>query len=220
MTAPGPEISRRPLKSRGTRWAAAAARWVASVGLRPNQISVLSILFAALAGGCLVFTPHVESKAAIGLFIGAAAGIQLRLLCNLLDGMVAVEGGFRTKSGEIYNELPDRFADIVILAGAGYSAGTNPTLIALGWGAAVGAVVTAYIRALGVAAGTSQYFQGPMAKPHRMAAMTIACLGTAVLLALKRDYSLIQPALWVVIAGCVVTTARRTVRILRELEQK
>jgi phosphatidylglycerophosphate synthase len=31
-----------------------------------------------------------------------------------VDGMVAVEGGFRTKSGEIFNELPDRFADVFV----------------------------------------------------------------------------------------------------------
>ena len=55
------------------------------------------------------------------MFLAAAACIQLRLLCNLFDGMVAVEGGFKTKSGEIYNELPDRVADVLILAGAGYA---------------------------------------------------------------------------------------------------
>jgi phosphatidylglycerophosphate synthase len=220
MTTPEPEISRRPLKSRGTRWAASAARWVAAIGVRPNQISVLSVFFAALACGCLALTSRAEGKNIAWLFVGAAAGIQLRLLCNMLDGMVAVEGGFRTKSGEIYNELPDRFADALILAGAGYSFGSSPTLAALGWAAAVAAVTTAYVRALGVAAGASQYFLGPMAKPHRMAVLTVACLGTALLLAVQKPYDLIQLALWVVVIGCAITTARRTIRIVRELEAK
>lgn len=217
---PEPEIVRRPLKSRGTRWAASAARWVAALGLRPNQISVLSVLFAALACGGLVLTNHIEEKNGAWLFVGAAVGVQLRLLCNLLDGMVAVEGGFRTKTGEIYNELPDRFADVLILVGAGYSLGASPTLTTLGWAAAVGAVLTAYIRALGVAAGASQYFLGPMAKPHRMAVITVACLGTAICMAMQKPYNLIQPALWIIVAGCAVTAARRTIRILRELEAK
>jgi phosphatidylglycerophosphate synthase len=218
MTTPESEISRRPLKSRSTRWAATAARCVMAIGLRPNQISVLSVFFAAAAGGCLVLTNQNEGRSAAWLFVGAAAGIQLRLLCNMLDGMVAVEGGFRTKSGEIYNELPDRFADALLLAGAGYSYGSTATLVALGWGAAVAAIITAYVRALGVAAGASQYFLGPMAKPHRMAVLTVACLGTAALLTVKKPHSLISPALWVVVIGCALTIGRRTIRILRELE--
>jgi phosphatidylglycerophosphate synthase len=54
-------------------------------------------------------------------WLGAAGGIQLRLLANLFDGMVAVEGGLRTKSGEIFNELPDRISDVVIFVGVGHS---------------------------------------------------------------------------------------------------
>ncbi len=34
------------------------------------------------------------------------AGIQLRLLCNMLDGMIAVDTNHRTKTGELYNEIP------------------------------------------------------------------------------------------------------------------
>lgn len=214
------EISRRPLKSRSTRWAASAARSVAAIGLRPNQISVLSVFFAALSCGCLVLTNRIQGNVSAWLFIGAAVGVQLRLLCNLLDGMVAVEGGFRTKTGEIYNELPDRFADVLILAGAGYSMGTSSSLATLGWAAAVGSVLTAYVRALGVAAGASQYFVGPMAKPHRMAVMTVACLGTAVSLWMRKPFNLIEPSLWIIVVGCVLTTIRRTLGILRELESK
>src|SRR5439155_6657547 len=117
----GPLLPRRPIRARDTRWAAATARWLARSGLRPNLISLLSVLFAATSGGCLVVTSQATPTIAVWLFLGAALCIQLRLLCNLFDGMVAVEGGFRTKSGEIYNELPDRFADAFILIGAGYS---------------------------------------------------------------------------------------------------
>lgn len=191
-----------------------------AIGLRPNTISVLSVFFAGLAGGCLALTSRVEGNAAALLFVGAAIGIQLRLLCNLLDGMVAVEGGFRTKTGEIYNELPDRIADILILIGAGYSHGHSPNVTTLAWVAAVGAVLTAYVRALGVAAGASQHFVGPMAKPHRMAVMTVACLGAAACIAAKAAFNLIEVALWIVVVGCIVTSIRRTIRILRELEAK
>lgn len=132
--------------------------------------------------------------------------------------MVAVEGGFKTKSGEIYNELPDRFADAFILAGAGYAWGGDELTITAGWAATVAAVVTAYVRALGVAAGASQYFLGPMAKPHRMALMTVACLGAAAAVWNGWQFDFMGAALWLVVVGCLITIFRRCRRIVAELE--
>ena len=108
----------------------------------------------------------------------AAVAIQLRLLCNLVDGMLAVEEGFSTKTGDIYNDLPDRISDVLILVGAGYSRGSRMRST-LGWLAAVLAVLTAYVRVLGGSLGVTQHFIGPMAKQHRMFALTIATLLSA-----------------------------------------
>jgi phosphatidylglycerophosphate synthase len=144
----------------------------------------------------------------------------MRLLCNLFDGMVAIEGGFRTKSGEIYNELPDRFSDGFILAGAGYVYPEAPWLSAVGWVAALLAVTTAYVRALGAAAGAEQCFVGPMAKQHRMAIMTVAALASAIGEFFAQQGVIIAAALGVIVAGCMVTIWRRCSRIVRELEAK
>ena len=94
----------------------------------------------------------------------------------MLDGLVAIEGGRKTVYGEIFNDMPDRFADVVILVGAGYSIANFSWGRELGWLAAVLAVMTAYIRLLGGSMGVQQYFLGPMAKPHRMALLTAACV--------------------------------------------
>jgi phosphatidylglycerophosphate synthase len=214
-------LTRRPIRARDTAWAAATARWLAKHGVRPNQISIASALFGALSGMAFVTTGCVASPLLrAAMFVLAAAGIQLRLLCNLFDGMVAVEGGFRTKSGEVYNELPDRFSDAFIFAGAGYVYLGFPWLPVLGWSAAVLAVITAYIRALGASAGTAQYFIGPMAKQHRMAVMTIAALVSAVCDFVAIRGIGIAVALAIVVAGCLITIARRCRKIVRELEAK
>lgn len=214
------EPARRPLTSRNTRWAAVGAAALARWGVRPNLISVASAVFAAGAGLCLWFAGHHDVLIRPWLFIGAAALMQLRLLCNLFDGMVAIEGGFKTKSGEIFNELPDRFADAFILIGAGYSAPESAGMPWLGWLGAVLAVLTAYVRALGVSAGAAQHFCGPMAKPQRMAVLTIACIALAILAWLKIGFPLMAWTLMLVVVGCLVTVVRRTGRIIRELEAK
>src|SRR6267378_6106264 len=204
-----PHLTRRPIRARDTSWARATARWLAKIGLRPNQISILSLVFAAIAGGCLGLTDRVRTGPAAWLFLAAAICIQMRLLCNLFDGMVAVEGGFKTKSGEIYNELPDRFADALVLVGAGYSFGSSAQLITLGWAAAIFAVLTAYVRTLGAAAGTAQYFIGPMAKQQRMAIITVACVCAALTIAFDKKIPFMLIALPVILAGCLVTIWRR-----------
>jgi hypothetical protein len=101
------EFARRPIKARNTRWASRVANWLERLGVRPNTISVTSVFFAGAAGLCLVLTDGVAGEVRGLLFLMSGVLIQMRLLCNLFDGMVAVEGGHKTKSGEIYNELPD-----------------------------------------------------------------------------------------------------------------
>jgi phosphatidylglycerophosphate synthase len=157
----------------------------------------------------------------VGCLIGAVAGMQLRLLCNLFDGMVAIEGGFKTKSGEVFNELPDRFSDAFILVGAGYAVGMDfPFMPELGWLAAVLAVATAYVRALGVAAGAPQQFCGPMAKQQRMATLTAAAMIALGAPWWRPLQGVIPVALWVIAVGSLVTVLRRTTRIIRELESR
>src|SRR5260370_24060811 len=114
-------LARRPLKSRNTRWAAREAQVLIRWHVRPNHISILSMVFAALAGVCFLLLNRFDGPAQIVLFLTAAVCIQLRLLCNLLDGMVAIEGGVRSPSGDVFNELLDRISDVLVLFPIGYA---------------------------------------------------------------------------------------------------
>ena len=86
-------------------------------------------------------------------FGAAAALMQLRLLANMLDGMVAVETEKASRLGELYNEVPDRISDMAAFVGAGYALGGSPTL---GYLAACLAVFLAYLRAEGKVAGATR----------------------------------------------------------------
>jgi phosphatidylglycerophosphate synthase len=214
------ETARRPLKTRQRPWAQALAGALVKTGLSPNFISILSVVFAAGAGAALYFSGHEDLRYRFLLLTAAIFGIQLRLLCNMLDGMVAVEGGRKTKSGEVYNDLPDRVADSLIFVAAGYAVPGFPYGTALGWCAALLAVFTAYVRMLGGAVGLSQSFVGPMAKQQRMAVMTLACLFSIFETKFLRAGTILWIALIIVNAGCVVTIVRRTVKIVRGLESR
>jgi phosphatidylglycerophosphate synthase len=179
-----------------------------------------SLVFATGAGICLGLTSRNEGIRSAALFLAAAACIQLRLLCNMLDGLVAIEGGRRTVYGEIFNDMPDRFADVAILVGAGYSMANFRWGHELGWLAAVLAVMTAYIRLLGGSMGVHQYFLGPMAKPQRMALLTAACVFSAFESYFGLAGQTMAVALVLMVAGMLVTCTRRTIRIVADLKQR
>lgn len=203
--------NRRPLSSRDTRIMQRIAAYLASTGITPNQISCIAMIFAAI--GSLLLAFGNQSAAALVL---CALFVQLRLLCNLFDGMVAVEGGKKTPTGELYNELPDRVSDSFFIVALGYAV----SLGWLGWLAALLAALTAYIRVFGGSVGLPQSFRGPMAKQHRMAVLTVCCLlGAAEVLYYRTSYVL-TVGLIVIAAGSAATCALRIRGIAAALTQR
>ena len=207
---------RRALATRNRRWSRATAAWLAGLGVQPNAISMASVGCAALAAAAFAGSSNAGPVRATALLLGAAACVQLRLLCNMLDGMLAVEGGLKTKTGDIYNELPDRLADVVILVGAGYAVRHSAYGVPLGWLAAVLAVLTAYIRALSGSLGLPQHFLGPMAKQHRMFTVTLAAVIAAVETWLAWPPRAMMAGLAAIAAGSIATAWRRSRRLLDE----
>lgn len=212
------QLNRRPLQTRSKKWAQALAAWMARAGFSPNGVSMLGLAFAAVGAAAMLAS----------WWWVAAVCVQLRLLCNMLDGLIAVEHGKGDKLGGFFNEVPDRVEDVLLLLAAGYAAGGEWGATA-GWAAAVLAVGTAYIRQAGGAMGLPQDFCGPMAKQHRMFVLTLALLvaggvSAAQHAACEGPLYHSQPALRiglaVIIVGAAITLARRTVRLAEALKAR
>jgi len=214
---------RRPLKSRGMRWATRLAGWLAGSGITPNQISLFSVILAVLCLLLLWTSTHANSGVRALCLLLAAVLCQLRLLCNLMDGMVAIEGGKSTPAGALWNEVPDRVADVAILVGFGIAA----EAVVWGWAAASIALTIAYLRELGKGIDGHVDFSGPMAKPQRMALMTIALLlASATMTVLSSSPAaglyatlVLQAGLWICIGGSLMTAWRRTRHIHQRLSR-
>ena len=208
------------MKTRQAAWAKALAQLLVKLRVSPNAISLASIFFALGGAVALYFSAQVSDGERALMLVLAMAGIQGRLLCNMLDGMVAIEGGRQTKSGEIFNDLPDRIADALIFIGAGYAAKQHWFGVELGFIAAALAIFTAYVRMLGGASGLKQSFIGPMAKQHRMFTLTLGCLLSIFELKFFSTGTVLWVALMIINLGCLITIWRRTARIARELESR
>jgi phosphatidylglycerophosphate synthase len=206
--------SRRPLKTRSAGWAVILARALTARGITPNAISAFSVV-AAAAGGfafCAAGSGRIDGSAG---WLAGALCIQLRLLCNLMDGMVAIEGGKKSATGDLWNEIPDRLADTMLLGGAGWAVGLPWAGALAGWAA----VMTAYVRASGAALTGEHDFCGPFAKPQRMAALTLAALATAGDGLWQGGGQVMKAGILLIAAGTCFTLVRRIRRLARKLKE-
>jgi phosphatidylglycerophosphate synthase len=204
-------VDRRPIAARHWQVSQRLSRLLAHWRVSPNAISLAGLACGLTAGLTLAATSNFPNWSPV-FWLLAATLIVLRLLANMLDGMVAIEAGKVSRLGELFNEVPDRISDAAILVGFGYAAGGN---VALGYLAAIAAIFTAYVRAVGKTAGATQEFCGPMAKQHRMA-VVIAC---AFICSLIPNDWVATVSLAVITGGCTITSARRLVRIARTLQR-
>jgi phosphatidylglycerophosphate synthase len=219
MKEPATElIDRRPIATRNRKWAQSLTAWLASRNVSPNAISVAGMCACIIGGIALGLTSIVDYRI---LWLIGALGAQLRLTANMLDGMVAIASSRTSKTGELYNEVPDRISDAAVFIGAGFAWGGNVTL---GYIATILAIFTAYVRAAGKIAGAPNEFCGPMAKQHRMLVITLICLYAAITprswqMISVRDsqIGLVTLGLAAIVIGCVITVIRRVGRIAHAL---
>ena len=209
---------RRPIATRKTKWAQQTTKWLAARNVSPNLISIAGMLACIIAGIALAATSFAYHRFE---WLVAAAGAQLRLTANMLDGMVALASGRSSKVGELYNEMPDRISDAAVFIGAGFAYGGNATL---GYIATILAIFTAYVRAAGKIAGAPSEFCGPMAKQHRMLVITLVCVYSAftprswqMVPIGDSSFGVVTLGLVMIILGCALTIVRRLAKIVRAL---
>ena len=208
-------VSRRPIAAMFRRTAGVAVRVCIARNVHPDIISLASIVASALAATCFFLSWRWPM-----LLIVAPLLCYVRLWLNMLDGMVALASGKASPRGEILNDLPDRVSDVLIFAGLAHSGLCQPLL---GYWAAIGALLTAYVGTLGQAVAGHREFGGMMSKPFRMVMLHAGAWATFLLIALRqptalRSMTVLDWTCILIIAGCaqtVVVRLRATMRRLR-----
>jgi phosphatidylglycerophosphate synthase len=212
--APYEPTSRRPIAALFRATADGAMRTCVRRGIHADAVSYSSIVASAFAAACFW-----QAGAAPWLVIPAALFCFLRLWLNMLDGMVAIAAGQASRRGEILNDLPDRASDVLIFVGVAQS---GLCRLPLGYGAAIAAVLTAYVGMFGQALGAGRQFGGVMSKPWRMVVLSMGSWLMAGDLARGGsgrvgELMILDATLLVILAGCVQTIWVRLARILRAL---
>ena len=163
----------------------------------PDVLSLVSIVVAGIGGASLALSPSVP---ALLLVVPVAAAI--RLVLNLLDGMVARRLGPGRPVGELWNEVGDRIADLLFVGGLAFVPAVGPWL---GLSAVLAALLASYAGITARAAGGRRQYGGVMSKPGRMIVLALAAPAAFV----TGDPRWLVGAAVVLIVGSLLTLAQR-----------
>ncbi|MFJ1722963.1 MULTISPECIES: CDP-alcohol phosphatidyltransferase family protein [unclassified Streptomyces] len=162
----------------------------------PDTLTAAGVAAAAGAAAALAWLPAGPAAA-----LPVALLLAARLAFANLDGALARDTGRTTRRGAVLNELGDRVADLVVLAG--FLALAPLWLVAV---AGLAATLPSWVSLAGAAAGAARRNGGPVGKTERCLLVVVAAAsGWAV------------PVLTVIAAGSLLTAALRLAGLWREL---
>jgi CDP-diacylglycerol--glycerol-3-phosphate 3-phosphatidyltransferase len=113
------------------------------LGITPNAITTLSLVFTAAAAACF----------AAGRFFEGGWALLIGFMCDAWDGIVARKTNVSSEAGEFYDATIDRYNDLLAFLGIMYYYRNDPVPLLLAAAALVGSTLTSYTRAKGESVG-------------------------------------------------------------------
>ena len=154
------------LKQRIQLWMTSEAKLAHSIGLTPNQVSAIGIIFAILSAfSYWKWQSHLALPIAAPLFLLASG------FCDALDGALARIYGQTTIFGGFLDSLLDRYADAIVLCGIIFGGLCDPFV---GLIAVVGSLLVSYARARAEAAGIKMEAVGIAERAERLIVLAAA----------------------------------------------
>jgi phosphatidylglycerophosphate synthase len=141
-------------------------------GIAPNQLSVLSLIFAVAASAFYFLSASNRE-----LLYLAALMVSLNAIFDTLDGALARMTGKADPKGDFLDHVIDRYADMFFLGGIIF-AGYAPWPIGLL--AVIGVFLTSYIGTQAQALQLGRYYGGMMGRADRLTLMFLATIANAV----------------------------------------
>lgn len=149
----------------------AEAKVAHSVGLSPNHVSIIGIIFALLSAFAYwKWHSYVFSLLAPILLLTSG-------FCDALDGVIARHYRETTTFGGFFDSILDRYADALVFCGIILGGLCDPF-----WGllALMGSLLVSYVRARAEASGVMMETVGVAERAERLIILVIASLFTLI----------------------------------------
>ena len=172
----------------------------AKIGVKPDILTWLSVLFAGAAGFLFYFSYTYSS-----LLIWSSLLVGGNGFLDALDGKVARLHNTSSLRGDFLDHVLDRYSDIFIVGGIVLSGwcDTRIGLVAL-----VGVLLTSYLGTQAQAVGLKRKYEGFLTRADRLTLLILAPLIQFVLLFLDMSHPLNHSFLeWVMISFAILGNA-------------
>jgi phosphatidylinositol phosphate synthase len=113
------------------------------LGVTPNAITILSLVFTLVAAVCF----------ACGRFFEGGWALLIGFMCDAWDGIVARKTNRSSMAGEFFDATVDRYNDLFAFLGLMYYYRNDLLPLGLAAAAMIGSTLTSYTRAKGEAVG-------------------------------------------------------------------
>ena len=172
----------------------------------PDAVTAAGMIAGVLAGAAIALG-GILNQPIVWLAVPFLA--VLRLACNALDGSVARRTGTARPAGVVVNEVADRIADAALIGGAAFVVDPG-----LAFGAVAVAFLTSVTGVLALAVVGERATSGPMGKADRTMVVAVAAVAAPV-----AGPVAFTVAAWTIVAGGIITCARRTLATARRAQK-
>ncbi|MCL7476099.1 MAG: CDP-alcohol phosphatidyltransferase family protein [ANME-2 cluster archaeon] len=131
------------------------------IGLTPNRVSVLSLVFAILAGVSYYYS--YDNRLYL---VAALVFVILNSFTDAVDGVMARLFNMQSDRGDFLDHVIDRYADTFIICGI-FFAGYVHWMV--GVAAITGVLITSYMGTQAQAVGGTRHYGGIMGRADRLA---------------------------------------------------
>jgi CDP-diacylglycerol--glycerol-3-phosphate 3-phosphatidyltransferase len=172
------------------------------LGISPNAITLLSLVFTVAAAGLF----------ATGRFFEGGWALLIGFMCDAWDGIVARKTNRSSQAGEFFDATVDRYNDLFAFLGLMYYYRNDLLPLVLATLALIGSTLTSYTRAKGEACGVDPNV-GWMQRHERGVYLGLATT-TAPPLAWYTERGVAHPHFYVVIATLALMAVTANVTAL------
>ena len=150
------------------------------IHFNPNILSLISLIFAFLAGVFFYFSSPAFELNNFYLFF-AALFVFLNGFFDAIDGKVAKLTGKKSVKGDFIDHAFDRFSDVLILGGLALSPWCRDQYV-IGLIAVAGMLLTSYMGTQSQAVGAKRNYSGLLGRADRLVLLIIAPILQHILL--------------------------------------
>ena len=185
------------------------AKAFAKAGISPNTVSIMSLIFAAMAG---VFFYYANGYQKIVLIAGLF--VFLNSFFDAMDGAMARYLKIASAKGDFLDHVIDRYSDVFIICGIFLGGHVDWKI---GVVAIVGVLLTSYLGTQAQALNIGRYYGGVMGRADRLILIMLASIIYFVYPVCVSGFSALGWVMVAIAVGSHITALQRIIHIWKSL---